>query len=404
MSKHGIRMIIDIASFMESLSVAIDYVEAEILKITPYHGKRVAAIAHLLGKAAGMNEHDLNIFTMTGMFHDCALTEYFKDEFGNGGAVTEKNMTAHCAAGEKILAKLPFYDCVQTAVLYHHERADGGGAFGKTAGETPLFGRLMHFADCIDVHFSQEPVTHERYLRLLSWVKEETGAMIDKESADLFLSAVTEEFFDNLRDENIARYLHENLLHPMVEISPAALKDISAVFGIITDYKSEFTEKHSIGVAEKVSCLARRLGYDTETCDKLYVAGALHDVGKLMISNAILEKAGRLSDDEFKTIKNHAQGTWILLKDIKGLEDIARWASLHHEKLNGTGYPFGLEADDLGIFERMMTVCDIYQALVEKRPYKEGLPHAKAIAILQEAADKGEVDKTLVCEADRAFA
>ncbi|HJJ47727.1 MAG TPA: HD domain-containing protein [Methanocorpusculum sp.] len=397
-------MKIDLTGFMESLSVAMDYVEAEILNIAPYHGKRVAAIANLLGKTAGVSDETLTSFTITGMFHDCALTEYFRDEFGHGDAVTERNMTAHCIAGERILCRLPFYENVKTAVLYHHERADGNGAFGKKSSETPLFGRLLHFADSVDVFFSQKPMTHKRYQSLLSWVKNESGIMLDKQSADLFLSAVSEEFFENLRDENIAGYLHENLLHTMTEVSPASLREISAVFGIITDYKSRFTKNHSLGVAEKASFLGKSLGYDVETCDKLYVAGALHDVGKLMISNDILEKPGRLSDDEFRKIKNHAEGTWILLKDVKGLEEIARWAAHHHEKLNGTGYPFGLKAEELDIFERIICIIDIYQALVEKRPYKEGKSHAEAVAILKEMADNGEIDRKILEDVNRVFA
>ena len=82
---------------------------------------------------------------------------------------------------------------------------------------------------------------------------------------------------------------------------------------------------------------------------------------------------------------------------------MTKWASYHHEMLDGTGYPFGLTGDELTKEDRMMAVIDIYQALTEARPYKEGFSHKKAIGILRELADKGQIDGKIVADADRVF-
>lgn len=140
-----------------------------------------------------------------------------------------------------------------------------------------------------------------------------------------------------------------------------------------------------------------------EETTKLYFAGALHDIGKLVIDRDILEKPGKLSAQEYEHIQNHAYYTYDILRRIKGLEDVTLWASLHHEKLNGTGYPFGKTAVDLNRNERLLGCLDIYQALTEKRSYKDGLSHEKSIDILRDMATKGFIDANIVKDLDRAF-
>ena len=102
----------------------------------------------------------------------------------------------------------------------------------------------------------------------------------------------------------------------------------------------------------------------------MYLAGALHDIGKAAIGNDILEKPGRLTDEEFSKMKNHAGYTYLILSQAEGMEDIRDWAALHHEKLDGTGYPFGKTADELNRQERIMACIDIYQALMENMVQK----------------------------------
>lgn len=137
------------------------------------------------------------------------------------------------------------------------------------------------------------------------------------------------------------------------------------------------------------------MGFDEDICQKMYIAGALHDIGKVAIGNEILEKPEKLTDEEFKTMKHHAVYTYYILSGIDDFEEIRDWAALHHEKLNGKGYPFGKTADELNKPERIMACIDIYQALTEDRPYKKGLSHDKACGILDDMAQKGFVDSDI---------
>lgn len=169
-------------------------------------------------------------------------------------------------------------------------------------------------------------------------------------------------------------------------------KNIADFFADIVDYKSPFTSRHSIGVAEKAAQFAKYIGYDVSDIEKMYLAGALHDIGKMAVGNEILEKPDKLTDEEFNKMKNHVGYTYLILSQVDGFEDIRDWAALHHEKLNGKGYPFGKTADELNEQERIMACVDIYQALTEERPYKKGMSHEKTCDILDEMAEKGFVD------------
>ena len=122
-----------------------------------------------------------------------------------------------------------------------------------------------------------------------------------------------------------------------------------------------------------------------------------------MISNDILQKPTRLNDDEYQVMKQHAYYTYDILSQIKNMDEIMIWASHHHEKLNGTGYPFGLKEDNLSMEERLMACCDIYQALTEERAYKKGFSHEEAISIMRDMVIKGEIDNGIVASMDAVF-
>ena len=145
------------------------------------------------------------------------------------------------------------------------------------------------------------------------------------------------------------------------------------------------------------------MGFDEETCQKMYLAGALHDIGKVAVGNEILEKPGRLTDEEFAVMKHHAAYTYYILSGIEGFEEQRDWAAFHHERLDGTGYPFRKTAPELNTQERVMACVDIYQALTESRPYKPGMPHEKACAILRDMAEKGWLDPEITDRVDKCF-
>ncbi len=164
----------------------------------------------------------------------------------------------------------------------------------------------------------------------------------------------------------------------------------------IVDFRSPFTAMHSAGVAATAVALARLYDMSEDECKLMQIAGNLHDIGKLRVPTSILEKPGKLTDSEFNVMKEHAYYSWLLLKDIKGFDLIAQWAALHHEKLNGAGYPFHHKKEDLPLGSRIMTVADIFSAITEDRPYRKSMDKEKVISILRTDAERGLLSPDIV--------
>jgi HD-GYP domain-containing protein (c-di-GMP phosphodiesterase class II) len=137
---------------------------------------------------------------------------------------------------------------------------------------------------------------------------------------------------------------------------------------------------------------------------KAFLAASLHDIGKLATPNVILDKPDKLTTGEFDIIKAHAKGTYDRLHTITGFEEICAWASNHHEKLDGTGYWFGKNADDLDFISRLLACTDIYQAVSEERPYHPQRSHADTMPILRSMAEKGQIDSAITKDFDEVMA
>lgn len=151
---------------------------------------------------------------------------------------------------------------------------------------------------------------------------------------------------------------------------------------------------------EKVAYISYRLadlmGMNEQEKQLALFGALMHDIGKLKIPDAILEKPGKLTEEEFNIMKEHAYYSYILLNSVEGFEKIAVWAAWHHEKLNGNGYPFHLMSEEIPLGARIMTVADIFSAVTEDRPYRKGMEAGQVIEILKKDAESGALSKPLV--------
>lgn len=400
-------MKINVSELLFGFSTALDAVEGSLIGATTYHSQRVAYIASLMGRQLALSDLDRLYLGVASVLHDNALTEYVQSEIFRGvdceDIHIETALGRHCAMGENNVKSLPIYENIKDVILYHHERADGTGPFKKKAHEIPLLSRIIHLADRIDVSMDFSNINEEKFENLVSHINEYTDKAYDKEVADAFLVSISLDKLKEIEGDKIVSMLYEEIPHYEKEYTSEELLQLSDMFAKIIDFKSPFTTRHSRGIAEKAKKLGEFYGWDEITCNKLYFAGAVHDIGKLFVDNSILEKPGKLTSEEFSHIKDHASGTYVVLHSINGIEDITSWASLHHEKLDGSGYPFGKTADELGTKERLMACIDIYQALVEPRPYKDGMPHEKAMEILYDMVKKGQLDEEITKDIDKCF-
>jgi HD-GYP domain-containing protein (c-di-GMP phosphodiesterase class II) len=177
-------------------------------------------------------------------------------------------------------------------------------------------------------------------------------------------------------------------------------RSIVRVLAAAVDARDPVTAGHSERVAKFSVNMARALGYSGEALRLVEYCGYLHDVGKIGVPDAVLNKPGRLEPEEFEKMKSHAAQTCDILSEAyfpRGLRNTPEVAGSHHEKLDGSGYPKGLSGEEIGQVSRIMAIVDIFDALVaQDRPYKPAMPREKAFAILREDAAKGRLDGELV--------
>jgi len=191
-------------------------------------------------------------------------------------------------------------------------------------------------------------------------------------------------------------------LSPVVEVTN---KSIDAIFNspdslacmLNIREKDEYLLEHSVAVSVYITLFSRYLGLERDIIEQLSVGAFLHDIGKIKISDEILNKPGKLTDAEFTIMKTHANHSIEIIKATPGISPLSlEVAALHHEKLNGTGYPFKVAGKDISKYGRMIAICDIFDALTATRVYKEGYAHSKAFAILRELAKQEQLDSDLV--------
>ena len=390
-------MELDVLGLVAACSYALDCVETELVHVTSRHAKRVAYMSVCVAEQLGICGKDLQDLAVYALLHDNALTQYIQEEL-HSNLTDMKEMPrigVHCSIGEENIQGFPFHTDVKNVILYHHENADGSGPFGKKSEEVPLFSRIIHLCDLLDQACCRKAFTTETWEWAKDVLKKIRGTMGDEECAEALEKIFSEEYFLSLGG-NFEASLWNKVPRQKQELDFSQIKKLAEFFAKIVDYKSPFTSTHSIGVAERAEKLSRYMGFDEETVQKMYLAGALHDIGKVAVGNEILEKPDRLTDAEFAVMKHHAAYTYNILSEIDDFEEIRDFAAFHHERLDGTGYPFGKDASELNVQERMMACIDIYQALTESRPYKKGMSHERACEILKNMADKGWLDMDII--------
>ena len=164
------------------------------------------------------------------------------------------------------------------------------------------------------------------------------------------------------------------------------VREITHAFAKVVDMKDTYTNGHSTRVANYTAMLARELGYDEDTVEKYYRIALLHDVGKIGVPPEVLNKPGKLTDEEFETIKSHASKGYDALKEISIMPELAVGAQAHHERPDGKGYPNHLKGDEIPRVAQIIAVADCFDAMYSNRPYRNRMNFEKAVSIIQEVS------------------
>lgn len=373
-------MEINIRSLIEGLSHALDLAEKSHLA----HSKHVAYTSVMIAKELKLPIEQQEDIYYAALLHDI-------------GASNTYLLEEHCQIGRDIILKLPVKNKIADYVYYHHEHLDGTGPFKLKGDKIPLPAQIIRMANLFDTKFGEEEnLNLDLRNEMKKWFND-NEELFNPEIIAIFFKMIEKEYIllDYFSNE-FNNVLHRRIVIQDYNLDFEGIKGFAHAFSRIIDMRSKFTYEHSVGIANLVNKITSKLEYDYEIQSKMYIAALLHDIGKLAISNYIIDKEDKLDERERYEINKHTYYTRWILEQIEGFEDITKFASNHHEKLNGKGYPLHLDDTEIGERERVMAICDIYQALTEDRPYRNKMPIDKVWSIIDEMVNNNELDGNLV--------
>jgi HD-GYP domain-containing protein (c-di-GMP phosphodiesterase class II) len=319
-----------------------------------------------------------------------------------GAEAGRKISEIRCDRGAEIAQMLRQSDATVTAIRDLDEHWNGGGNPKRLRGEEiSLLGRICGLAQCVEVFYFEFGLSAAGDM-----ARKRRGKWFDPTVVDAFLSFECDQpFWSSLLSADLISQL--NQWEPEEEIMTAdeeAIDSVAEAFARVVDAKSPWTFLHSNRVADIAVGIASQFDMNEDMLRDIRRAGLLHDIGKLGVSNMILDKPGRPTEKEFAEIRKHPEYSYRILKQISAFGTLAEVAGGHHERLDGRGYFRGIHAEDISLPTRVLTVADIYEALTAKRPYRDELDREKSISILTNEIGKGvdgECVKALQCWLDR---
>jgi len=307
---------------------------------------------------------------------------FWKIALASASDENTKLFEMRCERGAEIARHLRFPEATAQAIRNLDEHWDGKGKPDGKKGDTiPLLGRIAGLSQTVDVFLSNYgPDT------ACEMVRERRGRWFDPRLADLVLKWRGDTgWWDHLLSGDLTDAIAAaEPADRIYTVDERGLEEVAQAFAEIIDAKSPYTYRHSSGVAEYARGIAREMRLSVAEQQALFRAGLLHDIGKLGVSNRILDKQGALTEEERQEVERHPEYTWEILRRVGAFQDVAWTAARHHERLDGSGYPWRLNADWLDMPARILAVADVYEALTANRPYRGGLTPATAIAIMRE--------------------
>lgn len=307
----------------------------------------------------------------------------------SGAASTREIVQIRCDRGASIARALGLSEDTALAIRNLDEHWDGAGHPDGLAGdEIPMLARILNLAQTAEVFHARDG-----FDAAIDMAVARSGTWFDPELVRTLHSLRGS---DALRAALVSES-PRSLLHALepedlrMIADDATLDRIASAFGMVVDAKSPWTAAHSQGVSEVAVGIATELGLAQPEIIKIRRAGLLHDLGKLGVSNTILDKPGKLDDAELAILRRHPEFTHTMLKHVAAFDSIADLAASHHERLDGKGYHRGIDGGDLSPSARALVVADMYEALAAHRPYRKDLDEGEVMTILSKNVLNGGI-------------
>lgn len=356
------------------------------------HNKRVAYIAYSISTQMGLDKKEKSNILIAGLLHDCgAIKDDEKLRAAQYDFTDERHN--HGYLGWKLLHEVKELEKAAEIVKFHHVYWNEPDSPFLDSESIPFGGYIIHLADRIDVLIDRNAEILEQRSSIVRKISEDSGKMFMPDAVEAFLTLSEREYFwFDLTSPFLSQSLSKAMRNIKSVVNEDKLLCIARAFNKFIDYRSCFTAAHSIGVAACAGMLSSKMNFSRSDIQMMTIAGLLHDLGKLAIPLSILEKKGPLSQDEFSIMKKHPYYTSQILGEIPHIEKIRNYASLHHERMDGRGYPFGIRGEELSLGSRIMAISDVYTALTEERPYRNAMSPADALNTINDMVSNRHLD------------
>ncbi|MBN0988961.1 HD-GYP domain-containing protein [Amphritea pacifica] len=390
-------MKVDVGHAALTVTKALDYVGID----DKSHGRRVGLICHRIAHLLGWNRTRRHFILIAGMLHDCGVSSTTVHR-KLVAEIEWEGAEEHCLRGDQFLQSFPPFCPFAAAIRYHHTRWQDLPP--SLDNKTREYANLIFFADRLDVAYASFVIGHPHHEvllgreHLLAELAPYVGILFSDEIYTAAAHAIQKDsFWLELREEYLDDAILEALSSEDYEISLSfdEIESLGELISQIVDAKSPYTHYHSLRVADLAYTLSGLAGLGPYQRRILRLSGLLHDVGKLRTPDEILEKPGALTDAEVAQMRSHPLDSKRVLNSLFPNTPIAKWAAEHHEKLDGSCYPFGWKGDQIDFPTRILSVADIFQALCQKRPYRHRLNIDDVLEIMDVMAAKGEIDLSI---------
>jgi HD-GYP domain-containing protein (c-di-GMP phosphodiesterase class II) len=367
-----------------------------ISPVVSNHHKVVAYISYSLAKQLGLSTIEQVKLEIAGSLHDIGgltlIERLAPTEF------EYKDSDSHAERGYLLLNGLKPCLGIAKMVRYHHDSWLNGSCVGVNDEKIPFGSHVLNLADRVSVLIKEKDKNILNSVdEIIEKITERKGEVFHPQIVDAFMEiSKKDSFWLGIQYLYTPNFTTQKSIIDFVNFSHSDFEDFIIFMSRLVDFKSRFTASHSSSVAACAEIIAKHAGFSKNETKLIRYAGYIHDLGKLAIPTEILEKQGALSKEEFNLMRTHAYHTNRVLANVSGFETIRIWGALHHEKLNGKGYPFGLKSEEIPLGSRIMAVADIFTAIREKRPYREPMTKENTINVLTTMADSYEIDSSLV--------
>lgn len=381
---------VDLYSLSMALSEALGLVGGKIVN----HGKRVALLSLNIAEHLDLSKSDKDVLFTAALLHDAGVSRMSLHE--KLKILDWPGAQDHCDRGAELLTAYPHPSDISGIVKRHHtkwtqlESAD-------VPERTALMANLVFLADRIDVLIDWDQDLILNRDRIKKSINDLNGVFFNPDAVKVFNKICQmEAFWLSLYPRHLNRALERFKPERSLYINLNDLENAATIFARIVDGKTPFTVDHSEGVAKLCRFLAQKAGLDELTSKKLKIAGLFHDLGKLAVPEKILEKPAPLTPVEFEIIKRHPFETHYLLSGLPELADISEWAAFHHEKMDGSGYPFHLTGEHFSLPHIIVMVSDMVQALIQDRPHRPRLARTQVLDILEHMTSQNVVFEPVI--------